>query len=118
LFCGCTTTRYVPVETVLADTVWVNHTARDSIRVHDSIYVKEWQKGDTVYRDRDRWHVRYVEKMVRDTLYQSKVDEVQVPYPVEKELSWWQRQKLAFGEIALIVVAVLLSIVLFRHKIK
>lgn len=116
LFGGCTSVRYVPVESVRTDTVYQSRVLRDSVRVHDSIYVKEWQKGDTVYVDRDRWHVKYVEKEVHDTVYQSRVDSIQVPYPVEKGLTWWQERKIEFGELALVVIAGLLCFLFFRYK--
>jgi hypothetical protein len=80
--------------------------------------VKEWQKGDTVYRDRDRWHIQYVERVKTDTLYQSKVDSIAVPYPVEKELTWWQEKKIEFGELAMLIMAGLLCFVLIRQKLR
>jgi hypothetical protein len=116
LFGGCTATKYVPVETVLTDTVYKVRVERDSVFKHDSIYVKEWKKGDTIYRDRDRWHIQYVERVKTDTLYQSKVDSIAVPYPVEKELTWWQEKKIEFGELAMLIMAGLLCFVLIRYK--
>jgi hypothetical protein len=115
---GCTTTKYVPVETIKTDTVYQSRIERDSVYLHDSVYVKEWQKGDTVFRDRDRWHTKYVEREVHDTLYQSRVDSIAVPYPVEKELTWWQAKKIEFGELAMLIMAGLLCFVVIKHKIK
>ena len=119
LICGgCSTTKYVPVETIKRDTVYQSKIERDSVYLHDSVYVKEWQKGDTIYRDRDRWHTKYVEKEVHDTLYQSKTDSIAVPYPVEKELTWWERKKIEFGELAMVVMAGLLCFVVIKSKLK
>ena len=119
LICGgCSTTKYVPVETIKRDTVYQSKIERDSVYLHDSVYVKEWQKGDTIYRDRDRWHTKYVEKEVHDTLYQSKVDSIAVPYPVEKELTWWEKKKIEFGELAMVIVAGLLCFVVIKSKLK
>ena len=53
LLTGCRSVKYVPVETVRIDTVYQSKIEKDSIRIHDSIYVKEWQNGDTIYKDRD-----------------------------------------------------------------
>jgi hypothetical protein len=118
LICGgCSTTKYVPVETIKRDTVYQSKIEHDSVYLHDSVYVKEWQNGDTIYRDRDRWHTKYVEKEVHDTLYRSKVDSIAVPYPVEKELTWWERKKIEFGELAMVVMAGLLCFVVIKHKI-
>ena len=119
LICGgCSTTKYVPVETIKRDTVYQSKIERDSVYLHDSVYIKEWQKGDTIYRDRDRWHTKYVEKEVHDTLYQSKTDSIAVPYPVEKELTWWERKKIEFGELAMVVMAGLLCFVVIKSKLK
>lgn len=114
VFGGCTATRYIPVETVRRDTVYQSKTGRDSVYLHDSVFVKVWQKGDTVYNERDRWHVKYVVKEVHDTLYSFKVDSIAVPYPVEKDLSWWSRVKIDFGGLAMIVMAGLLLFVVVR----
>lgn len=79
---------------VQRDTTVVHH--RDSVFHKDSIYIREWMKGDTVhhyeYRDRivyrDRWRDSVVVKV--DSLTVETVKEVQV----EKPLSWWKRAKL------------------------
>lgn len=69
-------------------------TKKDSIFFRDSIYVKEWMKGDTVYIEkykdryvfRDRWRDSIQVREVHDT--------TQVEKKVEKELSWSQKTKL------------------------
>lgn len=106
---SCTTTKYVSVPEVHTDTVRITSQQYDSIFVHDSIYQKE--KGDTFLIE--RWHTRYKEKLVHDTIYQHRIDSIPSPYPVEvkveKQLSWWQRLRLGLGNImlALIGMAVL-----------
>lgn len=116
LFGSCATTKYVPIETIKTDTVYQSKVKRDSVHVRDSIYVKEWQKGDTIFVNRDRWRIEYLSKEVHDTIYKSKVDSVAVPYPVEKELTWWQRQKIAFGELAMVILAGLLCFIVIKFK--
>ena len=77
---SCTTTKVVTGEKVKTDTTYITKHQRDSVWLHDSIHVTE--KGDTVRIE--KWHTKYVEKQVHDTLYQSKTDSIPVPYPVEK----------------------------------
>lgn len=100
--CSCRSVKYVPVETVRSDTLYVNRLQRDSVYVADSVFVRE--KGDTVriVRTRyvDRWRVR------TDTLRMVSNDTIRVPYPVEKELTRWQRVKLDAGGIAIGVATV------------
>ena len=110
-FTSCTTTKTVTVERVRTDTVRITQTQRDSIFLHDSIHVKEYQRGDTVWMQVDRWHTQYRDRLVTDTLYQSRTDSIPVPYPVEKlvpaELTTWQRLRLWLGNIALVAILAL-----------
>lgn len=77
IFCGCTSTKYIPVETVRDVYHNTSDTIRDSIR--HTVYVNQYVKGDTVYNDRieylykDRWKVHDSIVIQRDS----------IPYPVE-----------------------------------
>ena len=107
---SCSTTeRVVTVERVRTDTVLVNHTARDSIYLHDSIHIKE--KGDTVWIE--RWHIKWENHLAHDTTYVSKTDSVPVPYPVteyvEKPRSAFEKGMMATGGLAIMAVIVLLA---------
>lgn len=87
---SCRSVKYVPVETVRVDSLYLTIHERDSIHIKDSIYIRE--KGDTVFVE--RWRTQYRDRGRTDTLYVDRVREVQVPYPVEKELTWWQEVKI------------------------
>ena len=52
LLAGCTTTRYVPVPSVSVDSVYVDRFHRDSVYLHDSVWVNRWRAGDTVYQEK------------------------------------------------------------------
>ena len=113
LFGSCTKTEYVTVEKVKHDTTYVSKLQRDSIWLHDSIYVKEWMKGDTVYRDVDRWHTKYIEKQVHDTVYQATHDTIPQPYPVikevEKKLTKTQKGLMWIGGLSLMALFVFVA---------
>ena len=117
-FCSCTKTEYITVEKVRTDTTYIAKVQKDSIWLHDSIFVKEWMAGDTVYRDRIQWHTKYVERQVHDTLYQSKIDSVPAPYPVteyvEKKLNWAQKSLMTIGSLTLMGIIVFVAIKLRR----
>lgn len=102
---SCRSVRYVPVETVKHDSVYVGKVVRDSIHVKDSVLVIV--KGDTVTELRYKYV--YKEKEKTDTLYANRMDTIRVPYPVESELTKWQRFKMETGgyAIALIIIALL-----------
>ena len=82
LLTSCKSHEPTIVERVRTDTVRITQQQRDSIYLRDSIFVNQWQSGDTIFQVRDRWHTQYVKKEVRDTFYKAKVDSVPVPYPV------------------------------------
>lgn len=113
---GCKT-KYVAVIQTRTDTLRIVNHQRDSIWLHDSVMVSE--KGDTVRIE--KWHTKYVEKQVHDTLYQSKTDSIQQPYPVEvkvpRELSWWQKTQMYFGDIFMLLVSAGAAIAVIRKKL-
>ena len=118
LFSSCTTTKYVPVIEHKTDTLIQTNVQRDSIYVHDSIMVS--QQGDTVRID--RWHTKYVEKQVHDTLYQAVHDSIPQPFPVIKEvpaeLTWWQHFRISLANILLWVVGIVAVVTLVRWWLK
>lgn len=82
---------------------------RDSIYHHDSIMIR--MQGDTVYAD--RYHTVYRDRL-RDRLRidtMMRVDSIRVPYPVERELSKWERVKMdaggwAIGAASAVIIAI------------
>lgn len=102
---GCKSIQYVPVETIKRDTTYISQIKIDSIYHRDSIYVEH--KGDTVYLSKYKYLYKYIEK--HDTLWREKVDTIQVAYPVEAQLTKWQKIKINMGEylIAAIVLIVI-----------
>ena len=103
-FCECRT-EYVPLEVVKRDSVIIASLDRDSIFVRDSVFVRE--KGDTVYKYKDKYV--YVYKNLVDTFFVYRDREVEVPVPVERKLTWWERMKMEYAEW---IIGVLMGIVL------
>lgn len=101
--CGAVRTQ---IQTVYQrDTTYIRNTRVDSTFKRDSVFVKE--KGDTIYIYKEKIRERY--RIVRDTLYRSKIDSVYIDrekeVKVEKELTAWQRFRLnGFWILAAIVV--------------
>lgn len=93
-------TEYIPFESIRYDSIFIAKLQKDSIFIHDSIYTKE--KGDTVFQ----WKYKYVYKYIvkGDTAFIERNDTICVPVPVEKKLTWWQKQKMDFGEWLLGIV--------------
>lgn len=110
--CSSCRTKYVPVESVRTEIEYRDRWQRDSIHVHDSVVIQS--KGDTIFRD--RWHTLYKDRLLRDTTYIYRTDSIQVPYPIERELTWWQSMKQETGGIAIGVIIALCFIILFLMK--
>ena len=106
-FSSCRSIRHIPIETVKHDSIYISKV------LHDSIYVD--RKGDTVLIYKDRYLYKY--KNLVDTMYVIRIDSIQVPFPVERELSWWQSVKVQVGEIAIgIIIGLIIIIALLRRK--
>lgn len=103
---SCTTTKYVPVVEYHTDTLIQKMTQRDSIYLHDSTIVRE--KGDTVLIE--RWHTKYRDREVHDTVYQSRVDSIPQPYPVveyvERKMSGIDKLLISTGILSIISVLI------------
>lgn len=110
VFSSCSRVQYVPVESVRTDSVKILQQIRDSIYVHDSVFVKS--QGDTVYINRYRY--KYLDKVRIDTMYVIHVDSVHVPFPVERKLSRWERVKQEVGGIAMGIVILAIGLIIIR----
>lgn len=113
---GCTTTKYVPIESVRTeykDNIREVHTT-DSVTDTRFVYIK----GDTVidYRDRVKWR----DRLVHDSIYIERNDSIPVPYPVERELSRWEQAKMDLGGIAMggLLVAACIAVVWLVKRFK
>lgn len=111
---SCKSIQYVPVETMKRDTTYLSQTKIDSIYHRDSIYVE--RKGDTVYLSKYKYLYKYIEK--HDTLWREKVDTVRVAYPVEAQLTKWQKIKINIGEYLITAIALVIIWLCAKYFIK
>lgn len=125
--CSCSHKVYVPVESVRTDTLYLSHrdsihvkdslvmhhviNTRDSVAIHDSVVIIKDEQGNIkerlIVRYRDRWHAtqdnltlqrqldRY--KASNDSLRATRKERIEVPVPVEKKLSRWEKLKMDVG---------------------
>ncbi len=127
LACGCTTTKYVPVETVQTrwrdrevsktDSVTDSRKETTSERSMEKLTITVNESGDTTRTDREFVYLRdrALEKenkrlrKLTDSLQAAKTDStiVREPYPVERKLSRWEKTKLDWGGKAILACAAL-----------
>ena len=109
MICAGCSPKIIERVVVQRDTTTVHH--RDTTYRRDSIYIREYMKGDTVYIDRymdryvfrDRWRDSVTVRV--DSVAVERIKEVKV----EKPLSWWKRVKIgAFPWLLLAVAGLLL----------
>ena len=113
-FTSCRNIKYVPAETVKTEYKTRDSIRFDSIYEHDSIFL--FIKGDTVYKEKYRYKYRYLTINKTDTVMLT--DSVQIPYPVEKQLTRWQQMKIELGGWAvgvIIILSIVLMLKLFRN---
>lgn len=111
---SCKSIQYVPVETIKRDTTYISQIKIDSIYHRDSIYVEH--KGDTVYLSKYKYLYKYIEK--HDTLWREKTDTIQVVYPVEAQLTKWQKIKINMGEYLIAVIVLIVIWLCVKYFIK
>lgn len=99
-FCSCTTTKVIEVPKVHTEYIVKNQT--DSIYLKDSIYVNQYQKGDTIfienikYKYLNKWHYHTDTLVVNDTIPKivkydnpellKKIEESKAEIAVEKKM--------------------------------
>lgn len=113
--CSCRSVQYIPVESVKIDSVYLSKVMRDSVYIKDSVLVV---KGDTIREYRYKYIYKYKDRV--DTVYSEKVDSIRVPYPVEAQLTKWQKFKQSVGGLAIAAIIIIILIVVGRliYKLK
>lgn len=96
LMCSCRT-EYVPIEVIRLDSLYFSKVLKDSVYIRDSVLMK----GDTVVKNK----YVYVYRNLVDTFYVYRDKEIEVPVPVERKLSWWEKMKMDFGGWVILIVA-------------
>lgn len=151
LFTSCSHKVYVPVESVRTDTLYLSHrdsihvkdsivmhhvvNTRDSVAIHDSVVIVQDEQGNIkerlIVRYRDRWHAtqdnltlqrqidRY--KASNDSLRATKTEYKEVPVPVERKLSRWEKLKMdvggwAIGAMSTVLLGVIGYVVVWLLK--
>ena len=115
---SCRSVRYVEVPRVSRDTLRVVQfeTRRDSVR--DSIFLREFVRGDTVYRVKYIERLRWRDRWRVDTLRAVRVDSVAVPYPVERKISRWDKVRYMWrgAAVGFVLAAVAVAVVWLRRR--
>lgn len=124
---SCSHRVYVPVQSIRTDTIYMSRkdsvhvkdslitrqviNIRDSVAIHDSIVIIKDEQGNIkeklIIRYRDRWHATQDNltlqrllahyKASNDILRATRKERIEVPVPVERKLSRWEKLKMDVG---------------------
>jgi len=96
-----TATTQKAVLTARTDTQKTTTALRDTLLFHDSIYIKEWQKGDTVFLTRNTVRLRYRDRWRTDTFYKAATDTVRVT-----DYAWREKEVEKPGRLHTLLTAI------------
>ena len=103
---SCKSTKSMPVVLSNDTTSFIQRSARvDTIYLHDSVFVSERQRGDTVYLTRTEWRDRWRTRVERDTVVDVRVEKEVVQLPPERYVPpFYKRCTVALWAIIALVI--------------
>ena len=118
-FGSCRSVRVIEKEVIKTDTVLTTKIQIDSIYVNDSIYIRELIQGDTVKITTDRWHTRWRDRILYDSIYIAQRDTVKVTdiKEVPRKLSGWQWFQIWAGRLALIAIMLTAGVIIYKKRL-
>jgi hypothetical protein len=113
---GCTTIKYVPVESVHTDSIYISKVQVDSVYLHDSTIIR--QVGDTIYHTEIKYKYKF--KFLCDTFTDIQVDTITQVVEIEKPLTKWEQTKMELGGVAIggVIFAIIALIVFILFKLR
>jgi len=94
---SCVTKRVAAPEYHYKDSVRTRY-VRDSVWLHDSVYVNRYTQGDTVYLTKSVTRYAYKDRVRMDTVCVVRTDSV--PYPVEKRVTEYKCRQRWYEAVA------------------
>ena len=76
--------------------------------MHDSVYVREVQRGDTVYLTRTEWRDRWRTRVERDTVVDVRVEKEVVQLPPERYVPKFYKTSTTILWIGIILLIIFL----------
>ena len=107
LLSGCSRVQYVPMQTVLKDSIVFHRIDIDSVVIKDSIFIDRTK--DTVYKYVERWQEKYIIR--NDTTIIERVDSIPVEVKVEKQLTRWQQMKIDYGDNVMVMLVAVIVVI-------
>ena len=115
---GCRSTRYIPLTTqeTHRDTIHLTTIRHDSIHLHDSIYILQEQKGDTIRITTTKYQYRDRTKMIHDTILRVTRDTIRQPIPITTTDTTPQRHTLRERITAWIILILFIAFAIYAIR--
>ena len=116
-FSSCKEIQYVSVPEVHTEYVYRDRV--DSVKYHDSVYIKELIKGDTVMKIEYRYKDRYIYKQMLDTIIKSDtiIKAVEVPVEVKVPRDYTFKDKVLFKFAGFGIFCAFLILLFIAYKV-
>lgn len=66
------------VQQVRTDTLRILQLRADTLRLHDSVFVREQLVGDTIRIEKHHWHTAWQTRVLRDTVFATRTDTLRI----------------------------------------
>ena len=100
------------VQQVRTDTLRIFQLRADTLRLHDSVFVREQLVGETIRIEKHHWHTAWQTRVLRDTVFATRTDTLRIMEKQEDRTSsepslstkWYIFITIVFGGAAYFII--------------
>jgi len=112
LLASCRSIQTSVVERVSKDTVYDIRERHDTLRLIDSVVVREWMRGDTVWIERSHRRSKERTAVVRDTVREVRIDSIPIVIARREDEAFSFGRQSRRASVAIVVVVVIMIVFL------
>ena len=120
LLVGCRSAQTTVVERIRKDTVFDIRERHDTLQIIDSVVVREWMRGDTVWIERSHRRSKERVRVVADTVREVRIDSIPIVIAQRGDEGFrvgkQSRQTSVAIVVAVLMIIVFLLILMKRNK--
>ena len=109
---GCRSAQTPVVERVSKDTVYDIRERHDTLQLIDSVVVREWMRGDTVWIERSHRRSKERVRVVRDTVREVRIDSIPIVIAQRGDEGFIVGKQSRRSSVAIVVAAVMVIVFL------
>lgn len=120
LLVGCKSAQTTVVERISKDTVFDIRERRDTLQIIDSVVIREWMRGDTVWIESSHRRSKERVRVVADTVREVRIDSIPIVVAQRGDEGFGvgkqSRQTSVAIVVAVLMIIVFLLILMKRNK--